>query len=202
MVNKDSTEKKILHAARIIFQKKGMFGSRMQEIADEAGINKALLYYYFRSKEKLFLTVFHEAFDLMITKMNTLLEVDMPIFKKIEAMVKEYGNFLKSNPYLPVFIIYEMNADPARFISQLKKNNAMPQPVSFILQIEESIKKGEIKPIDPFQLLINIIALCVFPFAARPMLQEFALKDNSSFSEFIDNRQAEIAVFIINSIKP
>ncbi len=59
---KSDTEEQILKAARKLFENKGFNGARMQEIADEAGINKSLLHYYFRSKEGLFDQIFLEAF--------------------------------------------------------------------------------------------------------------------------------------------
>ena len=82
---KDSTtEEKILAAAKKIFVQKGMAGARMQDIADEAGINKALLHYYFRNKEKLFEVIFLAAAERLFPRINRIFEADMPLFERIE----------------------------------------------------------------------------------------------------------------------
>ncbi|MFQ5334544.1 MAG: TetR/AcrR family transcriptional regulator [Flavobacteriales bacterium] len=202
MVKKESAEEKILAAARRVFRQKGMGGSRMQEIAEEAGINKALLHYYFRSKEKLFLAVFRESFELLVPRLNALLQADLPLFDKIRELVGRYSEFLAQHPYLPAFIIYEMNADTQRFVAELQASGCLPAPQPFLKQVETSVQKGEICPVEPAQLLINIIALCVFPFAVMPMLQAVELATSSTVKEMLDKRQTEVAEFIINAIRP
>jgi AcrR family transcriptional regulator len=83
-------EEKILSAARKIFTTKGMAGARMQDIANEAGINKALLHYYYRDKEKLFETIFLAEAQKFFPKINAIFQSDDPLFLKIEKFVDEY----------------------------------------------------------------------------------------------------------------
>ena len=104
MVKKEKhqgTEEKILSAARKIFTTKGMAGARMQDIANEAGINKALLHYYYRDKEKLFETIFLEEAQKFFPKINAIFQSDDPLFLKIEKFVDEYIDEMLENPYLP-----------------------------------------------------------------------------------------------------
>ena len=113
MKEKDSgTEQRILEAARNIFIHKGYYGARMQEIADEAGINKALLHYYFRSKDRLFETIFQQSFSKFVPVIGGILAGSDPWQKKIGAFVENYLQLLYSNPYLPQFILNEINRDP------------------------------------------------------------------------------------------
>src|SRR3954463_7666646 len=100
-------EQKILEAAKQVFFDKGMHGARMQDIADKAGINKAMLHYYFRSKEKLFETIFIDATGHLFPKLSSILESDKTIFEKIELICVEYINQIQQIPYLPIFIISE-----------------------------------------------------------------------------------------------
>src|SRR5690349_22190096 len=99
-----STQDRILDAARKVFVRKGMAGARMQDIADEAGINKALLHYYFRSKEKLFEQIFKELSFQFLPRVNAIFESDGSLFEKIEMFCSEYISKMIENPFIPLFI--------------------------------------------------------------------------------------------------
>ena len=102
----ENTENQILKAAREVFIAKGYEGARMQEIADRAGINKALLHYYFRSKEKLFEAVFSEIAMNLFPAMKQLLEAEIGIKEKVTFFIKIYLKTLLENPFfLRILII-------------------------------------------------------------------------------------------------
>src|SRR6476619_6643320 len=107
-----NTEEKILAAAKKVFLKEGMAGARMQDIADEAGINKALLHYYFRSKDKLFETIFTETSSRFIPRMNQVMDSDLPLFEKISMFCEAYISQMQQNPYIVLFIMNEANKHP------------------------------------------------------------------------------------------
>lgn len=116
-----STEDFILNAAKLVFARKGLAGARMQEIADEAGINKALLHYYFRSKENLFNAVFIDLLGSIQKKFLSILNSEMELFDKIRFFFTGYTEFLLENSFLPGFIINEMNQDPEKMIRHFKE---------------------------------------------------------------------------------
>ncbi len=118
-----NTEYHILEAAKKVFQSKGMDGARMQEIADEAKINKAMLHYYYRSKQLLFEAVFINAFELLAPQLNAILNDDSSIEKKVRNFTSNYISFIIKHPYLPSFIIQELNRNP-EFILKLKDQKA------------------------------------------------------------------------------
>ena len=196
-----STEERIIAAARKVFLSKGLAGARMQDIADEAGINKALLHYYFRSKEKLFDMIFMEAAQKLFPKINFIFESNMPLFEKIELFADEYITVMVENPYLPSFVLNELNRDPGSFFKMLNDKFGFPDPSLFLKQIEREIKKGNIKRIDPVQLLMNMLSLCIFPFMARPILKLRVGLGESQFREFMEQRKKEVPKFIFESIK-
>jgi len=202
MVNskKDDPEERILEAARKVFLKKGMAGARMQDIADEAGINKAMLHYYFRSKEKLFEKIFSELSQYFFPKLVKIFESDESLFRKIERFVDEYIDQMSRTPYLPIFVLNEVNRQPEPFIRKMI-GNRRPPVKKFFDSVEKEIKKGIIKPVSPAQLLLNIISLCVFPFAARPMFQIMANVDKVTFDALLQQRKRELPKFIIDGIK-
>ncbi|SDS39888.1 transcriptional regulator, TetR family [Polaribacter sp. KT25b] len=196
----ENTEGLILEAAKSIFQTKGMDGARMQEIANEAGINKAMLHYYYRSKQLLFEAVFKNAFSLLAPQLNTILNDDSSIEEKVRNFSSNYISFIVEHPYLPNFIIQELNRNPD-FILKMKENSAFPNLEKFKKQVDFEVEKGVIKKIKAAQLFINILALNVFPFIAKPLIQNLINADDTAFQQIIEERKTEVADFIINSIK-
>jgi len=196
---KDTTEEKILEAAKNVFVTKGMEGARMQEIADEAGINKALLHYYFRSKERLFEAIFSEIIQFVFPKVTQILISDAAIITKIEQVVDAYIDLLIKHPFIPAFIIKELNRDPSGLFKMVIKFGLNPQTV--FDQIQASMDRGEIVQMRPQHLVANIISMCVFPFAARPIISFVLFKDNPQALEaFYAERAEVIKQFVINAI--
>ena len=196
----ENTESQILNAAKNVFQRKGMDGSRMQEIADEAGINKAMLHYYYRSKQMLFEAVFKGAFSLLAPQLNKILNADNSIEEKIKNFTSSYISFTVKHPYLPNFVLQELNRNP-EFILKMQRNNEFPNIQKFKDQVTSEVKKGTIKPIKATQLFINIISLNIFPFVASPLLKGLINVDDNAFMKLMEDRKTEVADFIINSIK-
>lgn len=196
---KDSTEDKILEAAKNVFVTKGMDGARMQEIADEAGINKALLHYYFRSKERLFEAIFSEILKFAFPKITRIVQSDEPIVTKIEQVIDAYIDLLIKHPFIPGFVMKELNRDPSGLFKLVIKFGFNPQNV--FDKIQEAMDNGEIILMKPQHLAANIISMCVFPFAARPILSFVIFKDDQEALEtFYAERATVIKQFVINAI--
>jgi len=195
-----TTESAILKAAKRIFQRKGMTGARMQEIADEAGINKAMLHYYYRSKQLLFEAVFKKAFSLLAPQLNAVMNSDDNICDKIKNFTNNYISFVIKHPYLPNFIIQELNRNP-EFVKNIMAEKHFPTIEKFRNQVNAKVAEGIIRPIKAEQLFINIMALNIFPFIAAPLLKGFANVNNTEYKQLMEERKTEVAEFIINSIK-
>ena len=199
--NKDkNTENQILNAAKNVFQRKGMMGARMQEIADEAGINKAMLHYYYRSKQLLFEAVFKTAFSLLAPQLNKILNDDSSIFDKIKSFSNNYISFVIKHPYLPNFIVQELNRNPD-FVKKLQADKDFPNIEKFREQVNTKVDEGVIRPIKAEQLFINIMALNIFPFIGAPMLKSFIKINDDTYQQLMEKRKTEVADFIINSLK-
>ncbi len=196
----ENTEKQILDAAESIFQTKGMDGARMQEIADKAGINKAMLHYYYRSKQLLFEAVFKKAFSLLAPQLSAVLNDASSIEEKIINFTSNYISFIIKHPYLPNFVIQELNRNKD-FISKLKDSKGFPNLENFKKQVDAEVEKGYLKPIKAEQLFINILSLSIFPFVAKPLIMAFANTDETTYQQLMEERKTEVANFIINSIK-
>ena len=196
----ENAEIEILNAAKEIFQQKGMDGARMQEIADKAKINKALLHYYYRSKQLLFEAVFSNAFALLAPQLNKVLNDDSDLFEKIRQFTDSYITFVINHPYLPNFVIQELNKNP-EFIQKLRTKENFPNINKFKLQVAKAIEDGIIKPIEAEQLFINIMSLNVFPFIGEPLLMALIDTDKKNYDLIIQKRKTDVSAFIINAIK-
>ena len=202
MKRKDQdTEQVILQAARKIFIRKGLTGARMQDIADQAGFNKALVHYYFTSKDKLFDLVFEQEFGNLFSSLAMIVSSDLPLFEKIEKIISLDIERLSQFPGLPIFVLNEMSRNPDVILKRLKKIPVEKVLGVFQKQINAEIKKGTIKKISAAQLFINIQSLCIFPFIARPMIKGLMQMDEKMYMAMIQKRKTEVAQFIINAIK-
>ena len=196
----NKTEEQILSAAQEIFQAKGMDGARMQEIADKASINKAMLHYYYRSKQLLFEAVFKKAFSLLAPQLNAILNDDSTIEEKIKNFTHNYISFIIKHPYLPNFIIQELNRKP-QFIEEIKNNVFFPKLDKFKKQVEKEVEEGTLIPISAEQLFINIISLNIFPFVGSPLIKAITNVDDKNYKVLLEDRKKEVSEFIINAIK-
>ncbi|MBE0638342.1 MAG: TetR/AcrR family transcriptional regulator [Bacteroidales bacterium] len=194
-----NAEQLILQSARKVFIEKGMTGARMQEIADEAGINKALLHYYFRSKDQLFQSVFLEAFQKFMPQVELLISSELPFLQKLEIFVHNYIGIIIENPYLPGFVLHELSQNPQRLADLL--SNRLNRIPDFLAQIQQEIQNGLLKPFDPRQILINTFALCIFPFVARPIMNAVVFQnDRTAYERFLEQRKTDVFNFIKSAI--
>ncbi len=195
------TEERIFEAATEVFIDKGMDGARMQDIASRADINKALLHYYFRTKDQLFNAVFEMIAKKILKKFAPVLDHNLSLEDKIRFFFREHISFLQENPKLPGFILNELNRNPDR-IKKLLRNVDFDNLWSlFYEQHKDDLNKYNISKASLPQLMISIAALSVFPFAARGIVEGLLGKSGMDFNEFIEERKEFAADFVISAIK-
>ncbi|HEX3006799.1 MAG TPA: TetR/AcrR family transcriptional regulator [Bacteroidales bacterium] len=199
-----TTEETIFDSAREEFIEKGFDGARMQEIAKRAGINKAMLHYYYRTKEKLFDAIFEKVFKSFLPGVFEVMQSEASLSHKIEAFVNAYLTLIYNNPHIPSFIIHELNRSPERLSALFGtligsvREKAFGQ---FAVSIRKEVEKGSIVPIEPEHLVINILALCIFPVVASPIIKGVFFDNNKEeYKIFLEQRKVEVARFVINSI--
>ncbi len=198
--NLSEPENKILEAAKKVFIQKGFDGATMQEIADVAGINKALLHYYFRKKEILFKTIFQQAFSEFVPNIQEVISSDKPLRKKIKSFIEGYIDLLTKNPYLPIFILNELSQRPEKLITIIKSSGLNPSLI--IKNFDKSLQEAGIKSYPIKHLLVNILSMCIFPVVAKPVISSFLFDGNDkSYQLFIQQRKKYIYDFIIKALK-
>ncbi|TXF77447.1 TetR/AcrR family transcriptional regulator [Chryseobacterium sp.] len=186
-----STEEKILISASKIFTEKGFSGTRTRDIAEEAGINLALLNYYFRSKEKLFEQVMKVKIVLLFGKIIPIVTNEKTTLEeKIDLASEKYFEILSKNPNLPLFILSEIQKKPSNITSLIPVDKLLKTSV-LIRQIQE--KKPEL---NPFHFIINFLSMTVFPFVGKPILKNLNIMIDEEFQQFVEERKTLIPIWI------
>ena len=184
-----STEEKIKEAARKLFTQKGYDAVKTRDIAAEAGINLALLNYYFRSKEKLFDLIMMENFKQFIHGISiNVSDEKISIEEKIETVVVAYIDFLTKHPDLPLFILNELRGNPSKIAMQVSEE-VQPIRAHFFKQMHEAMKAGKITNIDHFHFIANLVGLTVFPFVGKPILQRVTNVSDEQFNALMQERK-------------
>ena len=198
----NSTEEKIKQAARIVFHKKGYAAARTRDIAEEAGINLALLNYYFRSKEKLFEIVmletmqgFTESLLLIFNNEQTSLE------EKVKVVITTYIDLLKAEPEIPLFIMSEIRSDPNSFAERIKMKDRLLSSY-FIKQFQEAVIEGRVIIMHPIHFIVNVMGLVLFPFIAGPLIKAVTSFDDDGYAALMEERKTLIPMWINTMLKP
>jgi AcrR family transcriptional regulator len=205
----ERTEERILAAAHAVFVRRGTAGARMQEIAHEAAVNQALLHYYFRNKERLAEAVFRRAAGELLPRVIEVLASDAALENKVARVVELELDHLLRTPFLPGYLISELHHHPERVPQLISAITGLsPGDISSKVfaklrsQIGARVEAGTLHAITPDQFIVNLLALCVFPFAARPMLMALLGIDREGFERFIGRRRAELSPFFLRALRP
>lgn len=198
------TETKIVQAATEIFLEKGKDGARMQEIADKANINKAMLHYYFRSKDKLYETVFKEKVFKFLDELFTSVPETDDIKTVLKQFTANYIDLISTHPELVRFILWEIRQG-GQYMGEALKNISDKHGFAkfpFLDKVQNAIQSGAIRPLDPMHLIISVIGICVYPFIAQPLLENAIPGIRIGSPIFLQKRKEEVFNLIWKGIQP
>jgi TetR/AcrR family transcriptional regulator len=194
---KDSqTKELIMTAAKNILFKKGNIHATTQDIADEAGVNRALIHYYFSSREQLFEKVLRDASRKMSERMQKAFAKGSTFKEKMDIFLTIHINESIEYPFLENFIITEFNRSGENKLQVLSKEVANIFMENFVRELLEEMERGTIVSMPPEQFLINIVSLCSYPLIARPLLQQVFDLDDEAYLDFIKERKQQIMLMI------
>jgi len=205
MNERENIRDRIKQAAAEVFAERGFDGARMQEIADRAGANKAMIYYYFDSKEALFTAIFAENFANLLQLFNSILQVDaVDPNVVIPQLVHLHLDFLNRHNELPRMIIREIQsgnpvveklvrANFSRFSGQLQ---ALRE------EMAAAIRNNSIRDVDPLQTVWNLVALNIFIFVARPILTAAFPEEFSDVGRMLAEREKAIVDLMLYGLVP
>lgn len=206
MIKEQNLETQILQAAESLFVEKGFSGTSTTDIAKHAGCNQALVHYYFRTKENLFLQIFTKKLELgCAILIEPLSSTDTDFFDKLRYAIGVYFDFLADNPHLAFFVLNEIIGNTGRmsyvyefFMSNNTRAN-LYGTIDSIVQAE--VSKGTIRPITTVNLVLDIISLTVFNFLALPIYDKLSESSEQERQQFLIDRKEEIITLIIRGLK-
>ncbi len=197
---KSETEQLILEAAKKVFIEKGYAGARMQAIADEAQINKAMLHYYYRSKEALFTQILESAVATMSGQILPALQAKGTVMEKLELLVTNYIDTITQNPYIPMFVLNELAQNRLNFQESLMAKMATNDSVEeFMKQIMKEQKAGVLRPIGPHHLMLTVMSLIAFPFIAKPIFTGVMKIPEFMYAQMMEERKQLVMEIIKKS---
>jgi AcrR family transcriptional regulator len=201
---KNDTEARILEAAHTVFVRRGTRAASLKDIAQEADVNQALLHYYFRDKDTLAETVFKQVASEFIPQIQEVFVADQPIEEKVETIVERYVELIRENPYLPFYIVGELNQNPEEMKDRIRSMGAAPFDKLDKLdrQLQEKADAGKLRPISAEQFVVNLLSLCIFPFIGRPLIEAMFDMDDEAFEQFIEERKETLPTLFMESIRP
>ena len=195
MVLQTDTEQKIIASAEKLFYQKGKAGTSMQDIADDAGINRTLLNYYYRSKDQLFEAVFRKALESFVPNLAALLRSDRSFEEYVPALVETIIDTMISSPQIPIFVLQELSSNPERMPQMIREMGIDPA-----IAMEKMQKSGQVPSVmgmDPRQVILNLLSLCIFPFAARSVVTEVLFGgDTGAYLDAMEERKKILPVLV------
>ncbi|NCC98896.1 MAG: TetR/AcrR family transcriptional regulator [Bacteroidia bacterium] len=201
-----TTEEQILQTATKLFLEKGFAMTSTTEIAKEVGCNQALVHYYFRTKENLFMQVFMQKIRLFITAFTEKSAANEDFFERLERRICAHANMMEQNPNLPFLIMNELilNKERRCMIRDYIVENPMIRNIyyEFDKEIKEEIAKGVIRQIDTLDFLLNVLSLNVFIFVSAPIYTDLLDRTDKEKQAYISHRKEVVVKTLLNSLKP
>ena len=200
MAEELNTEEKIKEVAASLFMKQGFAATKTRDIAEKAGINLALLNYYYRSKEKLFNKIMMEVISVFMKSIFKIFQDEKTTLEeKFELIATKYIDRIKSNPDIPNFILNELRSRPEEFFNIIIEGKKL-QELYIYKQLVESMGEEKAREINPIHIMMNLMSLTLFPFVGKPMLRLVTGVDNEQFTEMMEERKKLIPYWIMQMI--
>ena len=186
------TEQKIKEAARKVFVKKGYDAARTRDIAEEAGVNLALINYYYRSKEFLFDKIILESIDAFRNSLYAMMnDPATSIYEKIRLVVENYYTMFEQNPELPMFIFHELENKNEKILNEINPRGIIHESV-FEKQLIEHGKTQE----EAEQVFLNIVSVIILPFLGKSFIKILCGVNDTGYKEILNKRKEEIPQWI------
>lgn len=198
MSEKDlDTANKIKQAASALFLEKGFGRTTTRDIASAAGVNLALVNYYFRSKEELFKTIMLETVQCFIGQLHVLMNDQHTFEEKVALFVSNYTELLKKRPDLPIFMLSEIRNHPEEMAERLGIEQIIKE-AKFFQELAQRCPDG----VHPVHLFMNLISMTVFPFIGKPIISAGTGMDNEAFLMMMEQRKQLVPQWFLSMLKP
>lgn len=196
-------EARIIDVARQMFMEEGFAGTRMCHIAERVGINRPTLHYYFRTKEKMFMAVFGDIVKSVIPKIQEIIvRTDLPIADRVGMIVDCYYDIFRRNPFLPLFIIREMQRDIGLLVSTCGQLDLLPYMNKVIESMQGEMDSGHIRRVPIRFVFYTFYSMLSMPFVTYNLGNTMLLEDGETFDEMLDKWKPYIVSQITAMLTP
>jgi TetR/AcrR family transcriptional regulator len=162
---------RILDAAALEFAERGYAGARVDRIARRARVNKAMLYYHFKSKQRIYRTLLRRTFGLAARRLDDIARRNLPATEKLDLVVAGIAAFMKEHAFFPAIMLREVAEGGAHLDSEtLAHLAAVPRAVGGIVQ--QGIGRGELRGVHPLFAYFSMMAPVVFYLAGSEIRRE------------------------------
>jgi len=196
------TKQKILLAAEKVFHRNGFKGTRTNQIAEEAGISRTMLHYYFRTKESLFKEVLESTMAIVFVHMKRMIGQQTDLETLVSGVVDVISDLFEAKPGLPNFVVnlFNESEELIHFLASAEEDT-IPAQLDTILTSEK--QKGNIaESLNGEDLILNIYSLCSFPYLATNYIKAKENRDDEAMKAFIRQRREQIKGFVLRGIRP
>lgn len=194
----ENLEAQIIEAAKQMFLEYGYKNTNMCNIASAVGINRTTLHYYFNTKDKMFEAVFGTIIKSFLPKIQDILQNDEPFFEKTDKIIDEYFKVFLETPYLPSFIIGEINRDIKHLLSAAYNIDFANYIQVVVKTINDEMDKGNIKRMPIYIIFMSFMSQITFPFIAKNLLKEISNSNNEEFIDIIEEWKKVISIQMRN----
>jgi AcrR family transcriptional regulator len=201
MAEEQQTEQLIKEKAKILFFQKGILNATTQEIADEAGVNRALIHYYFRSRELMLDMLLDETLMEKKERVRGILSSSAPFREKIARYIDTVVDYGLTYPYLDNFIISETARYPDKVRAFCNRDKTKSSDL-IREQLEEEIEAKRMAPISAEHFMVNLSSLCNYPLLAKPVLKIIHGMTDAAYRKFLIERKRIIYMTIFNEEFP
>ena len=198
-----NTGQAILKAAEELFLEQGFEQTTTKQIAQRAGCNQALLHYYYRTKDNLFVQIFEEKAKFIATHFLDINLTAQTLEERISQMVELHFELFRKNPRLVPFLLKEVLSDPVRVAPILDK---IKQYMVKIFgkkekEMHEEIEKGAARPVSTLNVILTLVSLDMAPFIIAPVLQRVLDLTDEQLDEQLDKRKPEVVEILLRQIR-
>ncbi|HZY82226.1 MAG TPA: TetR/AcrR family transcriptional regulator [Cyclobacteriaceae bacterium] len=188
MVKDQATEDLIKEKAKSLFFQKGFLDATTQEIADEAKVNRALIHYYFRSREQLMDVILEEVVSRKRERVLAIFTSDLTFREKIAVYIDAIVDQGLRFPYLENFIISETARSPKR-VDMLCSPGKTKTADLIREDLAAEIKKGKLRPISAEHFMVNLSSMCNYPLLAKSILKSIHGMTDQTYRKFLQDRK-------------
>ncbi|MDH6305850.1 TetR/AcrR family transcriptional regulator [Parabacteroides sp. PF5-5] len=200
----NNMETRVIEAAKVVFVRKGYVATTMKDIADEVGISRTSLHYYFRTKETLFEAIFEQLMKHLLPNIETIINEKSSVLEKAPAIVTQYLQAIRQNMLFPIFVVSEINRDPEHLFHAILKNPSKIEPLLRLReQIYEEMEQGLIQKRPLVDIASTLLSLVLFPFLLKtPLTKVFMDNNEAAFKDFLLNREKLITEIMLYLLTP